>query len=171
LNQVESSRLELGAIDAHTRTCAMGWRNDERVYKWCRQFEPITLEHHNAYWERVKDDPTTRMYSIRYEGWPVGVCGFTSIDWVNRRAEFSLYIAPDKQGKGLGERALRALCDHGFNVLNLNMIWGEAFEGNPAIQMFKRVGFKEEGVRREFYFRDGEFVNAILFSLLRREYV
>jgi hypothetical protein len=81
-----------------------------------------------------------------------------------------LYIGPEHQGQGLGEAALQALCDHGFNVLNLNSIWGEAFDGNPAIKMFERVGFKPEGRRRQFYFREGRYIDAILFSLLRDEY-
>jgi len=110
------------------------------------------------------------MYGIRDGNNLVGVCGLTSIDWVNRRAEFSLYIASEYQGNGYGEAALRLLVEHGFNVLNLNSIWGEAFDGNPAINMFKKVGFIEEGRRRQFYFREGKYIDAILFSLMRSEY-
>lgn len=111
------------------------------------------------------------MYGVHADNLLVGVCGLTSIDWINRRAEFSLYLGPEHQGQGLGEAALRALCAHGFNVLNLNCIWGEAFDGNPAIKMFERVGFKEEGRRRQFYYREGKYIDAVLFSLLRSEYV
>lgn len=97
----------------------------------------------------------------------VGVCGLTSIDWINRRAEFSLYIGPEHHGCGLGEAALRALVRHGFERLNLHSIWGEAFDTNPAMKMFERVGFKHEGVRKHFYFRSGRYVDAHLFSILK----
>jgi RimJ/RimL family protein N-acetyltransferase len=100
----------------------------------------------------------------------VGVCGLTNMDLINRRAEFSLYVADPGQGKGYGEAALRALIAKGFNTYGLNCIWGEVFEGNPAIAMFERVGFKPEGRRREFYFREGRFIDAILISLLRSEH-
>lgn len=173
MSQVESlhPNVSLGPVTFAVKDKALAWRNDSRVYRWCRQYEPITQEHHEAYWRKVESDPSTKMFGIFCDKESVGVCGLTSIDWVNRRAEFSLYIDPKRQGQGLGEEALRLLCSHGFYTLNLNMIWGEAFENNPAIHIFKKIGFKEEGRRREFYFRDGEYIDAILFSLLRGEYV
>lgn len=110
------------------------------------------------------------MYEILFFGQgPTGVCGLTSIDRVNQRAEFSLYIAPGDQGQGVGEKALKTLCKHGFNNLNLNSIWGESYVGNPAIHMFEKIGFKPEGKRRQHYFRDGKFIDAHIFSLLRSE--
>ena len=149
----------------------LAWRNSPSIYKWCRQFEPISADRHAAWFASIQDEQSTRMYGIQdAEGILVGVCGLTSIDYVNSRAEFSLYVGPEHHGAGFGEAGLRALCAHGFNVLNLNSIWGEAFDSNPAMKIFKRVGFKEEGRRRQFYFRQGRYIDAILFSLLRSEY-
>jgi hypothetical protein len=100
----------------------------------------------------------------------VGVCGLTSIDWVNRRAEFSLYIDPDRQKDGLGKAALQTLLHHGFMTLGLNCIWGETFDLNPAAKLFEGLGFIKEGSRRDFYYRDGRFIDAHLYSLLRRHW-
>jgi ribosomal-protein-serine acetyltransferase len=111
------------------------------------------------------------MYMIENEeGLPVGVCGLTDIDLVNRRAEFSLYIGPEYHGCGYGEASLRALIKKGFNSYGLKSIWGESFTGNMAMKMFYKVGFKHDGVRRSFYFRDGKFIDAHLFSILRDEW-
>jgi RimJ/RimL family protein N-acetyltransferase len=110
------------------------------------------------------------MFSVIAEnGDFVGVCGLTSIDHINSRAEFSLYISPSEHGKGHGKAALRTLVDHAFNDLNLNCVWGETFAGNPAAKMFESVGFKKEGERRAFYYRDGEYITASLYSMLRGE--
>lgn len=95
----------------------------------------------------------------------IGVCGLTSIDMTNRRAEFSLYLIPSYQGKHLGSKALTILLEHAFNNLGLMQVWGEVFEGNPAIESFEKLGFKRDGVRRDFYFRDGKFINANLISI------
>jgi RimJ/RimL family protein N-acetyltransferase len=110
------------------------------------------------------------MYGVMRQGDLVGVCGLTSIDLINQRAEFSLYIGPEYQGLGYGKAALLTLITHGFRVLNLNCIWGETFNKNPAAEMFEELGFKKEGTRRDFYFRDGRFINAHLYSLLRSEW-
>lgn len=100
----------------------------------------------------------------------VGVCGFTSIDMTNRRAEFSLYTAPQFQGRGFGTQALRCLLTHGFGNLGLHVVWGEVFDGNPALEKFLSVGFQKEGIRRDFYFRDGKFIDAHLISMRSDEW-
>lgn len=171
MSQESLPQIELGAMHEGSKVASFYWRNNPTIYRWCRQYEPVTREHHDAYWARVACDPNTKMYAVYNRSSVVGICGLTSIDWINRRAEFSLYIGPEYQDRGYHEAALRALCLHGFNVLNLNCIWGESFEENPAIKVFKRVGFKEEGRRRQFYFREGKYIDATLFSLLRDEYV
>ncbi len=146
------------------------WRNDPRIYKWCRQNEPISIAHHLEYLERSAKDPHSRMYGVAADGFLVGVCGLTSIDWINRRAEVSLYIDPEKHRQGLGTMAAKALMAKAFMVHNLNSIWGEAFDGSPAIGLFEKLGFKQDGLRREFYFREGKYVDAVIFSKLRCEY-
>jgi ribosomal-protein-alanine N-acetyltransferase len=100
----------------------------------------------------------------------VGVCGLTSIDYLNRRAEFSLYIAPAYQGNRLGEKALACLLTHGFKNLGMHTIYGETFDGNPAIKIFESMGFYREGTRRDFYFRDGGFIDAHIYSLKEGEW-
>lgn len=172
MSQAESLHLKpVSSSSADTESFKLfNWRNDQRIYKWCRQFERLSWDSHEKWLEWQAKDPNTKMYGLWTDHDLIGVCGLTSIDWINRRAEFSLYIGPEYQGKGYGSKALMTLCDHGFKILNLNCIWGEAFDGNPAIEMFLSVGFKEEGRRRQFYYREGKYIDAILFSLLRSEY-
>lgn len=100
----------------------------------------------------------------------VGVCGLTSIDKINQKAEFSLYIAPDMQHKGFGRAALALLLHHGFNDFNLNRIWGESFDGNPAQKMFARMGMQKEGTLRESYFRGGKFIDSHIWAITRSQF-
>lgn len=146
------------------------WRNDRRVWRWCRQNSVISEAQHVAWFRSLASRSDIKMFSvIRDDGDFVGVTGLTSIDLINRRAEFSLYIAPSEMRKGLGSAALKTLCDHAFQDLNLNCVWGESFVDNPAIEMFKKVGFQEEGMRRQFYYREGRYVTAVLFSMLAKD--
>ena len=151
-------------------------RNDWRIWKWCRQFDLLTEGNHDIWLERVQQGHKTRMYEVMTNvkdkefPEPVGVCGFTDIDHVNQRAEFSLYIFPEHHGFGYGMNALETLFKHGFQNLNFNRIWGESFDGNPAIKMFESLGMSKEGTRKDFYFREGKFIDAHLFSIGRKEW-
>lgn len=169
--------VDLEALNAIQAERARKWRNDERIYKWCRQSDVISHADQMDWYERQRNDPTIKMYAImqRHEKSAidadrvVGVCGLTSIDTLNRRAEFSLYIAPEYQRKGLAKAALKTLLRHGFENLNLHLIWGETFDGNPAAKMFEHLGFRHEGTRREFYFKAGRYIDAHLYSVKREE--
>jgi RimJ/RimL family protein N-acetyltransferase len=110
------------------------------------------------------------MYAVTAQGGIVGVAGLTSIDRLARRAEFSLYIGPEHHGEGYGRKALIALFTKGFRDLGLNLIWGESFDGNPAIRLFESLGMIREGTRRDFYFKDGRFIDAHLFSIRSTEW-
>lgn len=158
-------------LDSEIPIDARIWRNDPSVFKWCRQYSLITQSDHDAWLERLKSDHSIKMFSIvTTSSQPVGVCGLTSIDKHNQTAEFSLYIAPKEQSKGYGKDALWSLLNHGFFDLNLNRIWGETFDGNPALDMFIDLGMKEEGTLRASYFRSGKYINSKIVSMLRDEF-
>lgn len=152
------------------------WRNDPSIWRWTRQNDLITTADQVAWFERQGHDPAVKMYSIWSPSGDsppktAGVCGLTSINLTNRNAEFSLYIAPEAQGGGLGSAALITLFYHGFKNMGLKQIWGETFENNPAQKIFTDIGMKQDGKRRKFYWKDGKLWDALLFSIFSDEFL
>ena len=146
------------------------WRNDESIWKWCRQNDLISDAMQTRWFSEQDSDATTHMYVIQHDGEAVGICGLTSHDRNNRIAELSLYIAPDQQRRGFSSPSFKTLMNHGFKNLNLHSIWCECFTGNPVIAVVKKVGFTPDGIKREAYFKGGSYVNAELFSILEDEW-
>ena len=105
---------------------------------------------------------------IPYKG--LGVAGFTSIDLLNRKAEFSLYIAPEFQGQGFGRNALWLLLRHGFLDWGFHRIYGEVFDNNHAIDMFIKLGMKKEGTMRGSYMREGKMIDSHIVSMIKPEF-
>jgi len=151
---------------------AREWRNDHRVWQWCRQYTLIDKLSHERWLEKISSDPTIKMFGI--SSLPgkidVGVCGFTSICLLNRKAEFSLYIVPEFQGKGYGKDALWTLLTHGFNDWGFNRIYGETYSDNDAFKMFLGLRMKVEGTMRGSYMRGGKMIDSIIVSMLKPEF-
>jgi len=169
--KVQSFDLKLDTIEAIDLPILRQWRNDPEIYKWCRQNDLINESQQDLWFHNQSMDPKIRMYLIKtILDTPVGVCGLTDIDLINQRAEFSLYIGKEHQRKGYAKEALKALLAKGFSSMPLNLIWGETFDGNPAARLFEEIGFKKEGIRRDFYFKDGKYIDAILYSIKRGEF-
>lgn len=157
------------SLSAEIPALAICWRNNYETWRWCRQYTLLSVEDHNAWLARIATDKTIKMFGI-FNEYEVGVCGLTSIDRLNQSAEFSLYIAPDFRKKGYAKDALQTLCKHGFEDHNLNRIWGEVFDGNPALGMFEKLGFQREGTLKQAYFRNGKFIDAHRIALLRENF-
>ena len=145
-------------------------RNNDSVRRWCRQVGYIS-ELQQEKWLFAQDsDPTIQMFEYVVNDAVRGVCGLTSIDMVSRRAEFSLYIIPEFCRKGFATKALLELFNFGFRELGLHQIWGETFAKNPAAQIFDKIGMQVDGIRRDFYFKDGKFIDAVMYSMLAEEW-
>ena len=150
------------------------WRNDYRINRWTRQNGILTKSEHERWLASLHGDKSVKMFGIEgkpEEGWiALGTCGLTSIDLIHRTAEFSLFIAPEYQGKGHGKDALKLLLAHGFGSMNLHTIWGETFIENPALILFLKLGMTKEGIHRSRYEKDNERIDAISVSITKKEW-
>lgn len=103
----------------------------------------------------------------------VGGTGLYDINHRHQKATLrSTRILQQYQNKNIAFEALSLLLDYGFNTLNLKRIGADYFEENKSIALLlKKLGFKEEGVLRSFYFHQGKFKDVIQVGLLREEFV
>jgi len=79
-------------------------------------------------------------------------------------ADLGLMVATGHRRRGLGkallEEAIRWARDSGIRKLELHVFpWND-----PALRLYEAFGFEREGLRREHYARDGEYVDAILMA-------
>jgi RimJ/RimL family protein N-acetyltransferase len=66
---------------------------------------------------------------------------------------------------------LAGILDYVFRELKAHRLWLDVFETNTRAQhVYENLGFRHEGILREAIFRDGEFHNQRLMSILDREY-
>jgi RimJ/RimL family protein N-acetyltransferase len=108
------------------------------------------------------------------EGWPrAGTMAFSR---ANRRSSIArlggLAVHPDFRGRRLADEAARMFQRHlifdvGFHRLEL-----ECYGFNErAIRHAERAGYVREGVKRKAYQRHGEWVDGVLFGLVREDLV
>ncbi|WP_371413714.1 GNAT family N-acetyltransferase [Virgibacillus sp. Bac330] len=75
-------------------------------------------------------------------------------------------------GEWIWDRSNGTIINYGFEQLNLHRIELEVFDFNTrARKSYEKLGFKQEGIRREVLFYDGEYHHAIMMSILKDEYL
>ncbi len=89
----------------------------------------------------------------------------------NRAGWLALVFGPDSRGQGYGSEALRIVCRFAFEMMNLNRLELEYVASNArARRVYEKVGFREEGTRRDAYFTFGRYEDAVVMGLLRNEF-
>lgn len=101
----------------------------------------------------------------------IGYIGFWRINQNHFRGEIGFGIHPNYQNKGYMKEACRAVLDYGFSFLNIHSVLADTDSLNIASQkLLVSQGFKKEGVLRESFYFDGEFIDSVYFGLLESDF-
>jgi RimJ/RimL family protein N-acetyltransferase len=101
----------------------------------------------------------------------VGEAVLNEWDTDNRSCNFRIALVPTALGRGFGTEATRLIVGYGFDVLGLHRISLEVYAFNPrAKRAYEKAGFVEEGRRRDALLWDGQWVDAIIMSILAPEW-
>lgn len=105
--------------------------------------------------------------AIVCEGSIVGVIGYHAVDWANRSTRIGYWLAEEHQGQGTMTEAVRLLVDHALSVWGLNRVEiRAALENRRSRAIPERLGFCEEGTRREAERVGGRYLDSVAYSML-----
>lgn len=100
----------------------------------------------------------------------IGSCGFTQWNKNSHQAEIGYELAKKHWRKGIMTEALEAVIYFGFQRMELNRIEALVMLENIAsITLLEKLGFREEGILREYGYWKGKFHDLKMFSLLKRD--
>ena len=120
--------------------------------------------------ERSQGDPTSYgRFVIEVDGVRAGVMGF---EVENRRSRIAhlerLAVHPDYRGQHVSDTAARLFQRHLVAGLGYHRLQLEIYGFNERAQRHaERAGFTREGVRRQAYWRHGEWADGVLYALIR----
>lgn len=101
--------------------------------------------------------------------------GEVSLHWIQKdhqAGSMGYWIAGPYQGKGLAAMACQKLLHLCFQEYALNRLeLSCALQNARSMALAQRLGFTQEGCRRQVEFHQGVFWDHALFSLLRQEYL
>lgn len=107
--------------------------------------------------------------TVKREQDVVGTCGFFR-DTPNFLASMSYVLDRPFWNKGLMTEALVAIIQFGFDHFQLHRIEADVAIPNVAsLRVLQKLGFREEGRRRERLFENDNFHDEIVFSLLKSD--
>ena len=162
---MENLKLQFKSHQQSDIPLRVKWLNDERNNKYIGD-EPgkkTTLKKQIQWFDGYKKDKNKIFFTIYHDKTPIGFMGFSNISKVNRLADIFIMIGNnDYKGKGWGKESMLYLIKHGFNKLNLQKINLGVIEKNtPAVHLYKKLGFKVEGIFKKEVNINGKFHNML----------
>jgi len=151
------------------------WLNDPTVTRFQNKgIFPNTSRKQEKYFHSMINSKNDVIFAIveKKKCKHIGSVGLHKIDWVHRSAELGIVIGEKKYwGKGYGKLAWNMIAYYGLKVLNLHRIHAVVFKGNIAsIKSAKASGFKNEGILRDMFFKNGKYHSAVSMSVLGNEF-
>ncbi|MCA1061578.1 GNAT family N-acetyltransferase [Rossellomorea aquimaris] len=102
----------------------------------------------------------------------IGTCGFHGISKAYKRCEIGYDLIPDQWGKGIMGEALSPLLNYLFMDKGMNRIGAVIVPYNKASsRVVEKLGFKQEGLLRDYILQGDHAYDAYMYSLLKKEWL
>lgn len=145
---------------------------DEEIAYYTGTVGSISKEATDQYIERIVDDESRYDFLILDKADKiVGEAILKDIDEDVRSASFRIALFQAVQlNRGLGTEATALTVRFAFEFLKLHRVELEVYDFNHrAKRVYEKVGFVQEGVKRDGAFLNGKYCDVILMSILETD--
>lgn len=170
-------RIYLRAFEPEDYVLINKWRNDEEIYRSLGgNLNFVSLAREKAWVQSKSIEDNRNIYlavCILDSDELVGYTSINNIDLRNQKAEWGGTIIGNKSlwGKGIASEAARQMLIYLFEQYPIHKCYAYCLEEHHVTKkMFLSLGFNQDGLLRDEVFKNGEFKNLLVFSILRDEF-
>ena len=174
MSGMNGDRVFLTAFDVSHVPLRVQWMNDPEFRQDLNAPYPVTERSTLRWLDRVISDPTQIDLIIcdRATGKPIGYTGFREIDLANQKSESYTGIGEgDYRGGGYAREAKMLALDYLFDKLPINMVYALVSpENGAALRLNHSIGYKTDGIVRNYLYSHGQFQDMAMLSLLKKDF-
>lgn len=139
---------------------------NEYASEYLHDSRTFSLDDTISWFETYKPD----FYIIELNEQPIGYFRLSNHSVQNKNIYIGADISIEYKGRGYGKAAYMLFIPYLFKEYDLNKISLEVLATNTiAISLYKKLGFKTEGIKRQEVKKDDKWVDSIVMSILREE--
>ena len=171
---LQSERLLLRQITAADVVEVLALRSNKEIMKYIPRplctSEAEAMAHIEMIQQKIETGEGIN-WAITLKNNPklIGFIGHYNIKWEHFRSEIGYMILPEYSGKGLVSEAVKLLVEYGFNNMKMHSLEGVIDPENTAsARVLEKNGFVKEAHFKENEFFDGQFLDTVIYSLVKK---
>jgi len=172
---LENERIRLRALETTDVDKLFIWENNRANWRVSQTLTPysrhVLIDYVNAISDVFTDKQLRLIIEEKEAGTPIGTVDIFDCDFKNKRAGIGILIAePEKRKKGFASEVLELVIPYCFKTLSMHQVYCSIFSDNSkSLKLFKKFGFKEVGVKKDWTFFDGKFYDEVLMQKMRED--
>lgn len=172
--ELRTERLFLRPVEAKDAKAIFNYRSDFKTNKY-QGWIPKTIEDVDSFLKKISleiDIAGTWFQFVIIDITNSEIIGDLGIHFLDdEQAEIGCTLEKNKHGKGYATEALKSAIDLLFNGLNKHRIIGSIDPQNiKSIGLVERLGFRKEAHFKESLLINGEWVDDIVYAILKKEW-
>ena len=174
---IKGKRIEFAPLERKHIDVFLKWFNDPEITQYLLMYKPMTRDWEEEWFDALKHKEDSVYFSIllldqENPGKIIGNCAIQDINSRNRACSCGITIGEKEyHSKGYGTEAMEILVEYVFNTLNMNRLELSVFEYNiRAYKTYQKVGFIEEGRKRQARYHNGKYYDEIIMGILREDW-
>lgn len=139
------------------------WLMDDDIARWFPMSDEAEVEdavNRWIYYHRYKSSITAVL-----EDQAVGIATFYPQPYrkIKHQTELSIMVSPEYRNKGIGTKLMNYLIHLAKTKFGITLLHLQVYEGNPAQNLYKRLGFMEFGRQSHWMIEDDGKPRARIF--------
>lgn len=168
---IQGEKVGLRPVEEGDYPLIHAWMNHPEVWRYMDYELPVSLADVRDDVERSRKEGQPFVITVKDR--PIGRIGLNQFRRRDRICALYMFIGePAFWGQGYALDAVMTLLAYAFDRFDLNQVelWTLA-DNNRALAMYAKCGFVEEARLRERSFKQGRWVDHVVMSVRREEFV
>jgi RimJ/RimL family protein N-acetyltransferase len=126
------------------------WFDEPDILRWFPMVEPAEIDDSVGRWISFCRYECSLTAMIDDEMVGIATLYLQPYRKLLHQTEFGIIVSPEFRGRGIGTDLLRNLFNLARTRFKIEVLHLQVYEGNPAIKLYERFGFKEFGFQSKW---------------------
>jgi diamine N-acetyltransferase len=167
---LENERIKLRALETTDVDKLFIWENNPANWRISGSVTPysrhVLIDYVNSVSDIFTDKQLRLVIEEKSTAEAIGTVDLFDCDFKNKRTGIGILIAePQKRRKGFASEVMEIILPYCFESLSMHQVYCSVFtENHESLALFKKFGFTEVGVKKDWTFHEGKYYDEVLMQ-------